>query len=231
MNARSGTKPVIFITGTDTGVGKTLLTSLLLRHLRRNRCHALAMKPFCSGNREDVCRLHPIQDGELSLDEINPYFFAAPLAPWVAARKQRRSIPLREVLRGIDQVARRCERLLIEGAGGLLAPLGEDYTVADLIAERNGEVIVVAPNRLGMINHTLLTVRALQQIGVSQLKVVVMSGREPDPSSPSNPRVLAELLGRVPVFRLGFLGPEPIGIEAVKTIEKKVNKTLARILA
>ena len=87
---------IIFITGTDTGVGKTLLTGLLLHHLRQSGCHALAMKPFCSGSRADAEFLHAVQDGELTLDEINPFFFAEPLAPLVAAREQP---PFRSVCR------------------------------------------------------------------------------------------------------------------------------------
>src|SRR5215510_11029750 len=109
---------VIFITGTDTGVGKTLLTGLLLAHLRQNNVHALAMKPFCSGDRADVELLHKLQDGELARDEINPFYFSRPLAPAVAARKGNRSVPLPEVLRRIEVLEKRCDLLLIEGIGG-----------------------------------------------------------------------------------------------------------------
>src|SRR6266700_3692182 len=100
---------IIFITGTDTGVGKTVLTGLLLCHLRQNGCHALAMKPFCCGSRADVGLLHRLQDGELAPDEINPFYFPEPLAPFVAGRKQRRSIRLQTVLDGIRRLAGRGE--------------------------------------------------------------------------------------------------------------------------
>ena len=95
----------IFITGTDTGVGKTLLTALLLTHLRDGGCKARALKPFSSGGREDAELLFKLQDGELTLDEINPFHFSEPLAPLVAARIHRRSISLREVLAHIRGVA------------------------------------------------------------------------------------------------------------------------------
>ena len=229
MNRSTAKRPVIFITGTDTGVGKTLLTSLLLQHLRRKGCHALAMKPFCSGSRADVRKLHAIQDGELTPDEINPYFFKEPLAPWVAGRKHRRAITLRQVLHRIHRVEKQCEQLIIEGVGGLLVPLGERYTVADLITELDCKVVVVVANRLGMINHALLTIQALQHRGIRNLTVVVMAVGRPDPSSESNARILAELLPRVPVLKLGFLGPTPNEREAVKAIEKKFAKTLAQI--
>jgi dethiobiotin synthetase len=229
--SRPGAQRIIFITGTDTGVGKTLLTGLLLQHLRRNGCHALAMKPFCSGGRMDVDLLHAVQEAELTPDEINPFHFSEPVAPLVAARKHHRSIRLQEVLRRIGNCVQRCECLLVEGAGGLLVPLGEGYNVADLITRLNCEVIVVSRNRLGTINHTLLTVRALQRAGINAIKVVLMSVGSGDESSPSNPLILAELLGRVPVLPVGFLGRNPLRPEAVKARQKIVEKILAAILA
>ncbi len=222
---------IIFITGTDTGVGKTLLTALLLYHLRGGGCQALAMKPFCSGSRADTEFLHAVQNGELTPDEITPFHFAEPLAPLIAARRHRRTIPLPQVLRAIRRIAGRCECLLIEGIGGLMVPLGEGFTVRDLIARLGCEVIVVARNRLGTINHTLLTVAALQHIGVQGLKTVLMSSRRGDFSTRSNVRILAELLVSSSVMTVRFLGQNPLRLEALKISEKKVKKTLARILA
>jgi dethiobiotin synthetase len=222
---------IIFITGTDTGVGKTVLTGMLLQCLRHQGCQALAMKPFCSGGRGDVNFLRAIQHRELTPGEVNPFYFAEPLAPLVAARKQGRSIRLPEVLQRIFQVASRCECLLIEGSGGLLVPLGEGYSLADLIAKLNCEIIVVARNQLGTINHTLLTVRTLQHIGIQKLKIVLMSMRRPDVSSDSNVGILAELLGQVPLVSFPFLGAKPLRLINLKKNEKKIKKTLARILS
>ena len=221
-------QPIVFITGTDTGVGKTLLTGLLLQHLRRKGCHALAMKPFCCGGRADAQLLHAVQDGELNLDEINPFFFEEPVAPLVAARAHHLSIRMEEVVRRIAHAATRCERLLIEGAGGLLVPLGEGYGVADLIAKLNCQVIVVSPNRLGTINHTVLTLRTLQPIGAKRLKVVMMAQSQPDPSADSNPLIVAELLGQVPVLSLDFFGGDACQLPALRGIEKKLRKVLRR---
>lgn len=221
---------IIFITGTDTGVGKTLLTGLLLRHLRQSGCHALAMKPFCSGSPADTEFLHAIQDGELTLAEVTPFFFAESLAPLVAARRHHRSIRLQSVLRQIRRVADRCQCLLIEGIGGLLVPLGEGFTVRELIARLDCGVIVVSRNQLGTINHTLLTVAALQHLGIKGLKVVLMSSLQADSSSCSNCRILAELLAPIPAFPVGFLGSNLLRFEALKSRQKKIKKTLARIL-
>jgi dethiobiotin synthetase len=221
---------IIFITGTDTGVGKTLLTGLLLHHLRQSGCHALAMKPFCCGSRADTEFLRAVQDGELTLDEISPFFFAEPLAPLVAARRGHSSICLQDVFRRIKRIASRCQCLLIEGIGGLLVPLGEGFTVRDLIARLGCEVIVVSRGRLGTINHTLLTVEALQRIEIQRLKAVLMSSQKGDSATRSNGLILAELLAPTPVLPVGFLGRNPLRLEALKKSEKKIEKTLARIL-
>jgi dethiobiotin synthetase len=228
---RIGAPRIIFITGTDTGVGKTLLTGLLLHHLRQSGCHALAMKPFCSGSRADAELLHAVQDGELTLDEINPFFFAEPLAPLVAARRHQCSIRVPEVLGRITRVASRCECLVIEGIGGVLVPLGKGFTVLDLVAKLGCETIVVARNQLGTINHTLLTIRALQAAGVDRLKTVLMSSSEADSSTSSNNRMLSELLAPVLVFKLPYLGPNPSRLGCLEASQKKVKKTLAQILA
>src|SRR5438105_4978317 len=140
----------VFITGSDTGVGKTLVTALLLRYLRQSGGHALAIKPFCTGMRTDVEILRAIQDGALKLEQINPFYFPEPLAPLVAARKHCRRITLGKVLDHIRQIQNllqsfpsptRHSTLLIEGAGGLLAPLGSGYTALEIIARLRCEVI------------------------------------------------------------------------------------------
>lgn len=204
-------KKIIFITGTDTGVGKTLLTALLLFHLRKKGVHALAMKPFCSGGLGDLHLLQSLQCGELSDDEANPYYFSQPLAPLVAAKKNRR-IRIEDVVARIKEVGRKCERLLIEGSGGLLVPLGENFTVADLIAALDCSVIVVARNRLGTINHTLLTVKHLQSIGIraSAITVVLMASAKPDLSSKTNSKTLAKLLTPMRVLTLPHIGKNAI---------------------
>jgi dethiobiotin synthetase len=227
---RTNSSRIIFITGTDTGVGKTLLTGLLLQHLRQNGCHALAMKPFCSGSRADTKFLQAVQDCDLTLDEITPFSFPEPLAPLAAGRKRHRTIRLPEALRQIKRVSDRCPCLLIEGIGGLLVPLGEGFTVRDVIAKLGCEVVVVSPNQLGTINHTLLTVEALQHIGITQLKTVLMSSRKQVFSAPSNRGILTEMLAPVPVLPVHFLGGNLLRLGALKRSAKIIKKTLAQIL-
>jgi dethiobiotin synthetase len=229
---------IIFITGTDTGVGKTILTALLLSHLRSLGCPALALKPFCCGSRADAHLFHRLQAGALTLDQINPFHFPEPLAPLVAARQQHRLITLQDVLGHVHSFGS-SPVLLIEGAGGVLAPLGEGFCALDLIARLRCEVIVVSRNKLGTINHTLLTVRALQTpitprakpaAGPPRLTVLLMSARHPDPSAASNPELLSESLAPVPVFDFPFLGPGCRPPALLRAHAKKQKPLLSRIL-
>src|SRR5258706_15394841 len=119
-------QPMFFITGTDTGVGKTVLTALLTRFLRERGTNTAALKPVCAGGRDDARALHAAMDGALALDEINPWHFRAPLAPRLAARRERRRLKLAPVLAHTRALQTRFDLVLMEGAGGLLSPLGEN---------------------------------------------------------------------------------------------------------
>jgi len=221
---------ILFITGTGTGVGKTVLTALLLRHLRQQGLQALAIKPFCSGSRKDARLLQRLQKDDLTLAGTNPFFFRRPLAPWVAAReKAGAQIPLRHALESIRRLSRRAKILLVEGCGGVLVPLGENYAVADLISLLRCETVIVAPNCLGTINHTLLTAKYMQSIGVKDIKIVMMSGKKPDFSSRSNIRAIRGLLPGIPVFSLPFLGAQASNFTGVRQNAKKMKKTLAQL--
>jgi len=186
---------ILFITSTDTGVGKTVLTSLLARHLRERGVAVAALKPICSGGRADARVLRSSLDGALTLDEINPWHFRAPLAPLLAARRERRRVDLANVIAHVRKVQRRFDVVLVEGAGGLLSSLGEDFNARDLIIALRAVPIIVCPNRLGVVNHVLLTVEALPRLVARRAAVVLMSPHRPDLASRTNPRFLAGILG------------------------------------
>jgi dethiobiotin synthetase len=228
---RDAMSKIVLITGTDTGVGKTVLTALLLRHLREEGRDALAMKPFCSGGRKDARVLHGFQKQCLTLGEVNPFHFRQPLAPWIAARNEGRRVAFSSVKNRIRALGDRCEILLVEGAGGVLSPLGPGYSAADLAAAFHCPVIVVARNRLGMINHTLLTVRHLQLLGVERLSVALMDFGKRDLSSRTNARALGDLLRGVAIFRVPDLGFERNSTSGIKKGEKKLKKLLHDISA
>lgn len=239
---------LIFVTGTNTGAGKTVLTALLLLHLRRHGCHALATKPFCTGSRRDARILRAAQDGELALDEINPFHFDRPVAPLVAARATGRIVTLDEVLEGIQRLASRCDQLLIEGAGGLMVPLGDGYCVANLVAALRCPVIMAARNRLGAVNHTLLSLALLRSFEVPSVRVVLMDQARHDIASKTNEALITESLRNLPSLesgkrrsvpwidtavraaRIPFLGPNATRLAILKHSAKKLKKTLAGIL-
>ncbi len=229
--ARLPKSRIIFISGTDTGVGKTVLTTLLLRHLRQRRSQALAVKPFCTGNLRDVEILRAAQDRELSALEICPFFFPEPIAPLVAARLHNRRVGLASVLEFIGRMASRCECLLVEGAGGVLAPLGNNYSARELVSELGCELIIVCANKLGTINHSRLAVECMHKVASRKRKLVMMEQRRLDASAPSNLEILSELLRPVPVYSLPFLGTDAVSASSFKKNEKKIKKVLASILA
>ena len=222
-------KTPLFITGTDTGAGKTVLTCLLLAHLRRRGIHALAMKPFLSGGWNDARLLRQMQDGELDLAQISPFFFPEPVAPLVAARKHRKKIPIHAVLEKIFAIKSRCEVLLVEGIGGLRVPLGEGYTVADLIASLEAEVAVAAPNRLGVINHAILTGRDLYSIGVERYTVALMGQSRASLVTRGNAKMLREWLAPNRIFEVPWFGKNAQVTLGLKRGEKKFEKIVARI--
>ena len=222
-------KKYLFVTGTDTGVGKTVLTAMLLAFLRRGGGRALAMKPFCSGSRGDARLLHRLQKEFLTLEDVNPFYFDRPLAPGAAARGGGQKAPLGVVLGKIQAAAGRCDLLLVEGVGGVMVPLGGDYTVRDLIRGLECKTIVVCANRLGTINHTLLTAEALEGAGIEEFTIAMMGVKNPDISAASNPRMIRRMLPSRPVFCLPHLGFRAGTAGAVKRNVKYLKKTLAQL--
>ena len=190
---------------------------------------ALAMKPFCSGGTADVELIQAIQGADPSQDEVNPFYFREPVAPLIAARKRRQRVRLSQVLKAIAHMEKRCDSLIIEGSGGLLVPLGENFTVGDVIANLECDVVVVGKNKLGTINHTLLTIEALRARSVTRLKVVLMGQSFSDSSARSNPTILDETLANIRVFSLPYLGAGAASAGALKRNVRKIKKTLARI--
>jgi len=199
-------RKIIFITGTDTGVGKTVLTALLVQFLRGRGVSAAALKPVCSGGRGDARKIFAAINGALSLDEINPWHFRAPVAPLLAARRENRKLKLPQVLAHVHAMQKRFKILLVEGAGGLLSPLGENFDSRDLILALRATPIVVAQNKLGAVNQILLTLEALPQNLQARTRVILVSPRKPDAATKSNAKLLAQFLPAEKIFTLPWLG-------------------------
>jgi dethiobiotin synthetase len=196
---------LLFVTGTDTGVGKTVMTSLLTRYLRNRGVNVAALKPISSGDRNDARALREARGNSLPLDEINPWHFRAPLAPLLAARRQRERVTLNKVIRHIRRLRRQFDVLIVEGAGGLLSPLGEGFDARDLIAALRATPIIVCPNRLGAINQTLLVLDALPPDSARQAQVVLISPPRVDGAAQTNRKLLSELVGSNRVHVLPWL--------------------------
>jgi dethiobiotin synthetase len=165
-----------FITATDTGAGKTFVTAGLARLWRRQRRAFRVCKPVATGAEngwsEDT-RLLAEAAGDPDLQALTPYTFAVAAAPPVAARLAGTSLRLEDLAAAVRRRAAQGNAVLVEGVGGLLCPLTERETVADLAAELALPLIVVARRALGTLNHTLLTVEAAQRRGLRLAGVVV----------------------------------------------------------
>ncbi|MBP9839234.1 MAG: dethiobiotin synthase, partial [Proteobacteria bacterium] len=159
---------IIFITGTDTGVGKTLITSLLLQQLLADGLNVTAVKPIETGCKKSKGELIPA-DGKVyqkllheKIELIVPYRYQLAVAPIVAAKKEKRTISIEKIKKLILEKAKNHSLVLVEGAGGLLVPITEDYSFADLAKDLQAKCLVVVGSRLGAINQALLTFEVLK---------------------------------------------------------------------
>lgn len=191
-----------FVAGTDTGVGKTWVTTRWLRCLRDSGIDAVGMKPVECGGREDAIAIREACDGLATLDEINPVSLPEPLAPAAMIGVPR--IDFNEILENFERLSMRHSPVLVEGAGGWLVPIDGARTMADLAVALGLPVVLVAANRLGVLSHTLLAVRAIADSGLACRAVFLNdfdeAARPDDRSRESNARVLRELLPGIAVI-------------------------------
>lgn len=151
----------LFITGTDTGVGKTHIATRLLHLLRASGIRCAGMKPICCGDRRDAEALLAAGSDGLTIDELNPVWLKTPAAPIVGALTEKVTIDIERILAALRTLQERVEHVIVEGTGGWLVPIRSDYFVSDLAAAMKLPVLVVAQNRLGCLNHAGLTVRSV----------------------------------------------------------------------
>jgi dethiobiotin synthetase len=198
-----------FVTATDTGVGKTEVACALLRAARAIGIDAVGMKPAQSGHAHgilsDAERLREASGRIEPLSAICLYSLTAALAPAVAARLEGRKIELARIVEGARALAARHAAIVVEGAGGLLVPLTEKESYADLAVALALPVIVVARAGLGTVNHTLLTVEALRRRRLAIAAIVLnRTGPDDDPSVAHNGDEIARLAGAIVVGPLPF---------------------------
>ena len=163
----------LFVTGTDTGVGKTHTVIQLLRLLRASGARCAGMKPICCGDRRDAELLLAAGSGGLTIDEINPVWLKTPVAPLAAAHIEHAKIDIEHIMIALRTLQDQVEHVIVEGVGGWLVPIRADYFVSDLAVEMRFPALVVAQNRLGCLNHTALTVRSIADHGLFCAGVVL----------------------------------------------------------
>ena len=190
--------PGLFVTGTDTGVGKTVVTAGIAAFLKERGLDVAAMKPVESGclsgapesDSAYLKKMIPLAD---DLDLINSYAFEPPLAPGLAARLEGVEISFDRILENFHRLELLHRWVLVEGAGGLRVPLGEGKEVADLIVAMKLPVLIVARMALGTLNHSLLTLEALERRGIEVAGLVFnCPQKEADPSTRFNVELLGE---------------------------------------
>jgi dethiobiotin synthetase len=155
-----------FITGTDTGVGKTLVSCALLHAFAAQEKRVVGFKPVAAGcddedHNEDAKQLRAASNVLVGYGQINPYCFMHPVAPHIAARNSGVRIELSRILTTYRELSSQADEVIVEGAGGFLVPLNEKQDSADLVKELCLPVIVVVGMRLGCLNHALLTMRVI----------------------------------------------------------------------
>jgi dethiobiotin synthetase len=198
----------LLVTGTDTGVGKTVVACALARGLRAAGRRVTVMKPVETGVTEapgDALRLRDAAADPAPLDEICPYRLRAPLAPAVAARLEGVTIDLARLEALIRRRLEGADVLLLEGAGGLLVPIADSVTWADLAARLRLPLLVVAANRLGTINHCALTARVAEEMGLSVAGFVLSSPGGRDLSADTNAAAITGLTGMPCLGELPYL--------------------------
>lgn len=174
----------IFVTGTDTGVGKTVITAGVAAALRSEGLDVGVCKPVQSGHlagdpEGDTGRLLALSGLDDSAAMVNRYSFSAALAPLVAARLEGEVISSGEVLGHIAEMDGVHDSLLVEGAGGFMVPLAEGWTIANLAGSLGYPVLIVARPGLGTVNHTVMTAMIVQASGL-EVAGVVLNGWGPD---------------------------------------------------
>ena len=251
---------IFLIVGTDTEVGKTVFSGLFTQYLMDCGVGVQAVKPFCAGGKADIEFLQAAHGGGLGQEDLNFWYCDEPISPAAAELRLGQAVDFEGAINWINslqstqmvgissQPSTRREKaslqseggvrqpgvLLVEGVGGLLAPLAKGKTVASLGKAIGTQLIVVAPNRVGVINQVLLTVEAAAQRRLEVACVVLMGQKEPDASSLDNASLVREFLPELQdfkgVFEFPWLGldaddPGQIGMNV-----KKAEKVLAKLL-
>ncbi len=207
----TGTRRGVFVTGTDTEVGKTIIAAALTRALCSRGMRVGVMKPVSAGRErkdgcwinEDARQLLEASNVPLTLSEINPYAFEPPISPHIAAAEAGLAVDLARIESAFIAIADKADLVVVEGAGGWLAPISETLTMADIAIRLALPVVLIVGMRLGCLNHSLLSAESIRSRGLT-LAGWVANSIDPDFSRAKENhetlagRLGAPLLGKVP---------------------------------
>lgn len=204
-------KKAFFVTGTDTGCGKTEVSVALMQFLQKQGLKVSAMKPLASGcevtdeglRNEDAMALWENCDGDWAYEEINPYAFEPPIAPHIAAEKADVQVDLNHIKSCFEKHRQNSDVVIVEGVGGWLVPIDMQTSLADLVSLLDLEVILVVGLCLGCINHALLTDRILQSektpyVGWISNEVEAIYDTEKETLGTLNRKMSKRYLGHLP---------------------------------
>jgi dethiobiotin synthetase len=168
----------LFITGTDTGVGKTYTAARLLQVLRASGESCAGMKAICCGDRRDAELLLAAGSDGLTIDDVNPVWLKTPAAPIVGSLMEKVDIDVDHILSAFHSLQKRVEHVIVEGTGGWMVPIHQNYFVSNLAVAMKLPVLAVAYNRLGCLNHSVLTVQSILGHGLRCVGLVLNNAQE-----------------------------------------------------
>jgi dethiobiotin synthetase len=191
----------VFVTGTDTGVGKTYIAAALAEAVKKYGMSVGVLKPISTGNRDDAKRLMKASRSKEPIDRVNPVHLKYSLAPMMAARLSGEKLDLAPVWDSWKHMKKTYEFTIVEGVGGVMVPLKKNMMIVDMIKKFSLPVVVVARPYLGTINHTLLTVDKLQQKGLTVAGIILSCRSSSTLAEKTNPEIIEELTG-LPVLEV-----------------------------
>jgi dethiobiotin synthetase len=214
----------LMVTGTDTGVGKTYFTRLLVETLRSEGIDAVAYKPVACGDREDALVLAQASGG-IDPDLVNPIHLKTPVAPYVAGLLENRTLAPEQLVSGYHKLAQNHQAVIVEGAGGWEVPIAPGYRISDFAESLGLPVLIVAANRLGALNHILLTVDAIRSRSLSCAGIVLNQlDDELDTAMITNKGVVEDLAG-VPLIEHLIRDQDFIHSEAITRLGFGITST------
>lgn len=195
----------IFICGTDTGVGKTIVTGLLLKEFREKGIKAISQKwvqTGCAGFPSDIeqhLKIAGISKKEIKddLSLINPYCLKFPSSPHLAAKLEKKRLDVKVIKDSFNKLSKKYDYVIVEGVGGTLVPFDDKTLIIDIVKELKLPVLIVADNKLGAINHTLLTIESLKKRGLKIVGIIFNNTEKANDKriNRDNPKIIQKLSG------------------------------------